>query len=177
VGSTQQFTATGSYSDSSSADITNSVAWSSSNTGFATIDATNGLATGVAAGLTIITATSDTISGNTDLTVTNPPPGGSTSISSIDYTTEGGKNKDKHLFITIQIVDDLGNKVSGASVSIDLFRDGKFVGSGTGTTDINGNIAFSLKNASPGLYTTTVTDVTAADLKWDGVTPFNEFPK
>ncbi len=176
VDSTQQFTATGFYSDLSSADITNSVAWSSSNTGFATIDA-NGLATGVAAGLTTITATSDAISGNTDLTVTNPPPGGSTmSISSIDYATEGGKNKDKHLLITIQVVD-LDNNVSGASVSIDLSRDGNLVGSATGTTDINGNTAFILKNARSGCYTTTVTDVTASGLTWDDISPTNSFCK
>ncbi len=46
------------------------VAWSSSNTGVATIDA-NGLATGLSPGTTTITATSGSIGGNTTLTV-NP---------------------------------------------------------------------------------------------------------
>ena len=72
---------------------------------------------------------------------------------------------------------DLGNQVSGASVSIDLFRDGSLVGSGTGTTGTDGTVTFTLKNAASGCYTTTVTDVTAAGLTWDGITPANDFDK
>src|SRR5437867_5941291 len=55
-GLTGQFTATGTYSDNSTQDFTAQVAWSSSNTGVATIDSA-GLATSVAAGTTTITAT------------------------------------------------------------------------------------------------------------------------
>src|SRR6266516_1554979 len=65
-----QFTATGTYSDNSTQDLTAQVAWSSSNTGVATIDSA-GLATSVAAGTTTITATLGLVSGNTTLTVTN----------------------------------------------------------------------------------------------------------
>jgi hypothetical protein len=54
---TQQFTATGTYSDGSSKNITTSVTWASSNPAVATIGATTGLATGVGAGTTQITAT------------------------------------------------------------------------------------------------------------------------
>ncbi len=57
VGATQQFTATGTYSDSSTADITATVTWASGTTATATITASGGLATGVAAGTTQITAT------------------------------------------------------------------------------------------------------------------------
>jgi hypothetical protein len=55
LGDTQQFTATGTYSDSSTADITATVIWTSSNTSVATIAAT-GLATSVDTGTTGITA-------------------------------------------------------------------------------------------------------------------------
>jgi uncharacterized protein YjdB len=47
TGQTQQYTATGTYSDTSTRDITNSVTWQSDNTGVATIDSA-GLASGVA---------------------------------------------------------------------------------------------------------------------------------
>jgi len=60
----QQFVATGTYSDNSTQPITGSVSWSSSNTGVATISdtvPTKGLALGVSAGTTTITATSGTI--------------------------------------------------------------------------------------------------------------------
>lgn len=70
VAADEQFTATGTSSDGSTADITSSVTWSSSDTAAATIVETSGLATAVAAGTSTITATSGTISGNTVMTVT-----------------------------------------------------------------------------------------------------------
>ena len=70
VGDTQQFTATGTYSDASTKDLTGTAAWASSNTGVATI-AGGGLATAVSAGSTTISATDvpSSISGSTTLTV------------------------------------------------------------------------------------------------------------
>nr|WP_277751220.1 Ig-like domain-containing protein [Granulicella sibirica] len=67
-----QFHATGTYSDTSTADVTGSVTWSSSTPAAATINAA-GLATGIAVGTTTIQATSGLISGSTGLTVTTAP--------------------------------------------------------------------------------------------------------
>ena len=69
---TQQFLATGTYTDGSTQNLTSSVSWSSANGAVATIGAT-GLATGVSAGTTAITATSGSIAGTTNLTVGNLP--------------------------------------------------------------------------------------------------------
>ncbi|MGD0278562.1 MAG: Ig-like domain-containing protein [Smithella sp.] len=69
---TEQFTATGTYSDSTTKNLTTSVTWSSSNTDVATISNTsgsNGLATLLAAGQTTITASSGSITGSTLLTL------------------------------------------------------------------------------------------------------------
>jgi hypothetical protein len=71
-GATQQYTATGTYSDSSTQNLTNQVTWASSNTAAATISAA-GLATAVAAGSTTISATLGSVSGGTGLTVTPGP--------------------------------------------------------------------------------------------------------
>ncbi len=68
-GTTQQYTATGIYSDGSTQNLTSSATWSSSNNAVATINAT-GLATAVGAGSSTIQATSGSISGSTTLTVT-----------------------------------------------------------------------------------------------------------
>ncbi len=69
-GTTQQFTATGTYSDGSTQNVTSSVSWSSANTAVATISAT-GLATGVTAGGPVtMTATSGGLSSTANLTVT-----------------------------------------------------------------------------------------------------------
>ena len=56
AGTSVSFTATGTYSDGSVQDATSSVAWTSSKPAVATIGASSGLATGVAAGTTSITA-------------------------------------------------------------------------------------------------------------------------
>ncbi|HTW49116.1 MAG TPA: Ig-like domain repeat protein, partial [Acidobacteriaceae bacterium] len=68
VGATEQFAATGTYSDNSTQDLTDSVTWSSSTMSVATISAT-GLATGAGAGPTTIGATYNGISGQTTLAV------------------------------------------------------------------------------------------------------------
>ena len=65
-GLTLQYAAIGTYSDSSTADITGSVTWTSSNTTIATINS-SGLATAIKVGSTTITATSGAISGSTNL--------------------------------------------------------------------------------------------------------------
>ena len=69
AGSTLQYTATGHYSDGSTASI-NNASWSSDNTAAATINSSSGLATGVAAGSANIRATVGTVTGSTPLTVT-----------------------------------------------------------------------------------------------------------
>jgi hypothetical protein len=66
---TWQYTATAGFSDGSTQNVTSSTAWTSSATGFATINATTGLATAVASGQTTITGTYQSVSGSTVLNV------------------------------------------------------------------------------------------------------------
>lgn len=71
LGTVRQFTATGTFLDGTTTttqDITNLVTWSSSNVGVASITI-SGAVTGLKTGSTTITATSGSISGNTQLTV------------------------------------------------------------------------------------------------------------
>ena len=67
-GASQTFTATGTYTDDSTADLTSQVAWSSSDAAVATIDA-SGLATALGAGSTTISAALGAASASTTLTV------------------------------------------------------------------------------------------------------------
>ncbi len=71
AGANQQMIATGTYSDASTQTITGSVTWASGSPAVATISS-GGLAHGVAAGTSTISATLGAISGNTLLTVTAP---------------------------------------------------------------------------------------------------------
>lgn len=69
IAGTQAFVATGTYSDGSTSNITNSVTWSSGSILVGTI-LPSGVATGLSAGTAIITATSGVESGSASLTVT-----------------------------------------------------------------------------------------------------------
>src|SRR5260221_5968289 len=67
-GATRQFTATGTYSDSSTRDLTMQVTWRSSDTSKATISST-GLATGITFGSATTPATSGSIFGSTSVNI------------------------------------------------------------------------------------------------------------
>jgi len=78
AGQTQQFTATGTFSDRTTRDMTNFVTWASSNQVVAVIGintavtpplTTPGLARALATGTTVISATSAGVTGSTTLTV------------------------------------------------------------------------------------------------------------
>ncbi|HYA88445.1 MAG TPA: Ig-like domain-containing protein [Nitrospirota bacterium] len=76
TGSTQQFTATGTFSDSTTQVLTSLATWSSSTAGVATVSnaaGSNGLATAVGVGSTVISSTWSGVSGTASLTVTAPP--------------------------------------------------------------------------------------------------------
>lgn len=88
VGVTQQFTATGTYSDGSTEDLTASCMWLSSTIGVATIDDESGLATGVATGTSTITASSSAVTGSTTLTVGTAASGKIAFVSSRDGVNE-----------------------------------------------------------------------------------------
>jgi len=69
LGTTQTFTAVGTFDDGSTQLLT-SVAWSSSLPGVATVDPASGVAAAVATGTTNVTASSGSVTGSAQLTVT-----------------------------------------------------------------------------------------------------------
>lgn len=77
IGMEVQLTATGRYSDGTTDDLTGSVTWASSRTDVAGVSA-GGLASGISAGATEITARSGTVSGTRTLTVVEPIAGAAT---------------------------------------------------------------------------------------------------
>jgi outer membrane protein assembly factor BamB len=92
-GKTLQLTATGTYSDTSTQDLTTQVTWTSSDTAEATVGAA-GLATGVNFGQTTVTAALGAVSGSATATVFQPTPSPSPPLSQsvayqIDYAHSG----------------------------------------------------------------------------------------
>ena len=181
----------GTASDTEDGDLTASLVWTSDLDG--QIGTGGSFSTTLSDGKHTITASatdSDGATGSAPISITvGTPPAEATTVSVFcpaddtiscaigdgGYATNGGKDGKKHLLITMALDDDLFNPVEGASVSVTV--TGPKGGSGTGTTLADGTVTFSLKNAPSGCYSTTVTDVTAGGLTWDGMTPTNEFCK
>ncbi|MBU5614015.1 DUF3443 family protein [Geomonas azotofigens] len=89
VGTTWRFTATGTYSDNSTRDITNLVSWSSSSEAVATISnasGTKGLITAVSVGTATVRATLGAVTGTTGLTTT---PASSPTANVMPLTVNG----------------------------------------------------------------------------------------
>jgi len=101
----------------------------------------------------------------------DPEPTGTNAVT-IAYQLAGGKNNDRHLLITLHVVDDSGSNVSGAEVSISISSDTSRIGwGGSASTGTDGKVTFQLSNVKNGCYTTTVNSVTFNEINWDGVQP------
>jgi N-acetylneuraminic acid mutarotase len=72
VGTTEQLTATGTFADGTTGDVTTQVAWTSSNTSAVTVGASTGLATGVTLGSATITAAGGSVTTNLSATIVAP---------------------------------------------------------------------------------------------------------
>jgi hypothetical protein len=161
---TQQFTATGSFSDSSTADITKSVNWTSSDTSKATIQ-NSGLATGVAAGSVTITAASAAKTGTATLTISPPPTLTSVDISPLNPTIAAngtqqffanGRYSDNSLQDVTQSATWTSSNVSVATVqSAGQQNPGLAMGVGAGTATIT--VAFNGMSGSTSLTVTSPT--------------------
>ncbi len=161
AGVPDQFTATGYFSDGTQRDMTTQVAWSSSNTGVATIDPSSGVATGVAGpGTTTITATYNAVPYTANLAVT------AATLSSLTVTADttiqvGGTEQfdaslidsdgnpyDVTAFATWSATDLHGHNV--ATIDADGLATGLSVGTSTITASwltLTGSTTLTVSNA------------------------------
>jgi Bacterial Ig-like domain (group 2) len=157
VHTTQQFSATGSYADGSSSDLTALVTWKSSSTAVATVDI-NGIVTAVAPGTSTISASIGGVTGSTTLTV-NAPTISSISITPVDLTLAIGINQQFTATATYSdgSTQDLASGVTWSSSSssvVSINGSGVATTAGAGQTTITATVG-SLSD------TTTVTVVPA----------------
>ena len=149
-GTTEQFTATGTYSDSTTRNITTSVVWSSSISTAATIGNTSGtygLATAVATGSATITASSGSFSGSTTLTVTSAtitslgvtPANSSISAGATEQFTAMGTFSDNATQVLTTLVSWSSSSQSIATISNTAGSKGLVTSLVTGTTTITAN--------------------------------------
>ena len=146
-GTTQQFIATGTYSDSSTQNLTNSVSWSSSNTGVASVNS-SGLAGNTHQGTTTITATSGTATGSTVLTVTAPtlvsiavtPSNASISSGTTQQFTATGTYSDGSTQNLTTQVSWASSSSSNATISSVQGSNGLATGVAQGTTTVSATL-------------------------------------
>jgi hypothetical protein len=152
VGGTQQFTAT--VLDLHGNPLACGVAWSSDNTAAATVDG-NGLATGVAPGAAIITATCQAASGSAILMVINPntPP-----VAQADTFEAIG-----NVTVPVDAPGVLANDTDAENNTLQAVA-GTFPTTGGGTVTINADGSFTYLSAAgftgEDSFTYTVTDGT-----------------
>ena len=143
VHTTQQFSATGSYADGSSSDLTALVTWKSSSTAVATVDI-NGIVTAVAPGTSTISASIGGVTGSTTLTV-NAPTISSISITPVDLTLAIGINQQFTATATYSdgSTQDLASGVTWSSSSssvVSINGSGVATTAGAGQTTITATV-------------------------------------
>lgn len=169
LGTLNQFTATGTFSDQSTKDITGSVTWSSSNPSAASISG-GGLVTALALGSLTISAASSSITGSTSVTVqastltsiTIVPANGSIAVSTSEQFHALGNYSDGS-------VQNLTRQVSWASSNtavLQIINGGMSRGLTPGTTTISATLG-SVTGSTP----FTITNATIVSIN---VTPPNQ---
>ncbi len=141
---TRQYTATGTYSDASTANLTGSVTWASDHSA-ATIDAA-GLVTGIAEGTATISATLGLVSGSTELTVTAAP---ATSIE-LAGVGPGGALPDGYSFLQDVSADGSLVFLSSSTVSFGLSGPNwyrVYLRSASTTTAVNTYVPYPVERA------------------------------
>ncbi|HEY6874519.1 MAG TPA: Ig-like domain-containing protein [Geobacteraceae bacterium] len=173
-GTTDQFRATGIFSDNTKQDLTSSATWSSSNMAVATIPSTGGLATGVAAGTATITASIGGKSGSTTLTVTSAtivamevePLTPTIALGTSQQFTATGRFSDNTTQDLTTLVAWSSSKTTVATISNATGSNGLATPMAAGTTTITA--AWGGASGSTTLTVTTATlqsiDVEPADL-------------
>jgi DNA-binding beta-propeller fold protein YncE/urocanate hydratase len=172
VGLSNQFTATGLYSDGSKQDITSRVAWSSANSNMAMVSNT-GLATTLNPGSTTITATLGAMSGSTSLNVT------AATLVMIDLTPTNASVASglAERFVATGVYTD--NSVHDISSMVTWSSSATGVASVSNASGSNGLVSTSspgstiITAALGGLSISTPLTVTSATLVSIGVTPAN----
>ncbi len=85
----------------------------------------------------------------------------------IPTSTRGGPNRDRHLDVTVRLLDNLDDPVADASVFATLHWVNGIYWDFRGTTGADGTVTFTLINHGSGCYWTVVTDVVAEGLEWE----------
>ena len=164
----------GTADDAEDGPLTSSLSWTSNLDG----------AIGTGAGFTyplrdgVHTVTSSAtdsggLSGSDAITITVAPASSTSMVSSIGYSRQGGRNRTKNLIVTSTVKNNLGQVVSGATVTLVVSNTNGSSGTMSAVTDSTGRASMTWRNAPMVCYTSVVNKLVASGLTWDGATPNN----
>jgi len=192
VGATQQFTATGTFSDGTTSDITATVTWNSGTTATATISAA-GLATGVAAGTTAITATQGAVTSTPAVTLTvisltsiavTPNPATVAVAGTLQFTATGTYSDASTSDISSQVTWNSGTPavatISATGLATGVSNGGSTITATLGAVVSPGvvlavggavvPVSLKVSPANPTIIVGATADFTAVELLSDGTT-------
>ena len=155
MGSKIQFTATGTYSDSSTQSLTNTATWNSSNTSVATISNTSGTqgqATGLTGGTSNITAVQGSIT-STPLDVLTV-----TTATHFSVSAPGASTENTPFNFTVNALDQNNNTVPGYSGTVHFTSTDSQATLPANSTLTSGSGTFSATLKTAGSQTITATD-------------------
>jgi hypothetical protein len=96
-------------------------------------------------------------------------------VAEIAYSTSGGRNNDRHLTVTVHVIDQSGLAAAGVPVSVLVINGSTSVEwTGTSQTGTNGSVDYTLNNIASGCYRT---EVTRLGEQGTVETPENEYCK
>ena len=176
-GLTQQFTATGHFTDNTTQDLTTQVTWASLDGAVATVSnaaGSNGLATTASAGSTTVSATSGAVSGETTLAVTDATL---VSIEVVPATSNDANGLPQQFtatgLFTDNSTDDITTQVTWASSDGAVANVSNAAGSnGFATTTSAGSTTVSATSGGvSGGTVFTVTDATLVSIDVSPATP------
>jgi hypothetical protein len=93
-------------------------------------------------------------------------------VAQIEYASQGGRNNDRHLKVSVLVTDTDGTPAGGVATAVLIQHDNQSW-SASSTTDGSGTAEFGLNNAPNGCYTTTVQSLNGGEAD----TPPNNFCK
>ena len=127
AGASEQLSAQGTYTDSSTQSLTGQVAWKSSDTSIATVSS-NGILTALKAGTVAITASMGSVTGNANVTVTSPvltaitvvAPSPSLASGGTEQLTATGVYSDASTqSLTAQVIGSISDSPTPRSAALD----------------------------------------------------------
>lgn len=165
-GATQQLTATGTFTDGSTQNVTNAVSWAATPAGVVTVSGT-GLTTAHETGTATITATSGSILGSTTLTVS---PAALVAIAVMPSAPVVPKGETQQLVATGTFTDGSTENLTNA-VTWAAFPAGVVTVSSTGLTTAKATGAATITATSGSIRGSATLTVSAAALVTIAVTP------